>query len=129
MLMRPAIIALLLIVCSMDGAVAQDAAAVVAAASKAMGADNLNAIAYIGRARAGAFGQSKSIGDPMGVVNVTRIAEYRRAISFSKPSTASAVVVRTTGTAHPPAVPGSPLPVPGTLRSEERRVGKECRSR
>src|SRR5688500_14609289 len=115
MLMRPAIIALLLIVCSMDGAVAQDAAAVVAAASKAMGADNLNAIAYIGRARAGAFGQSKSIGDPMGVVNVTRIAEYRRAISFSKPSTASAVVVRTTGTAHPPAVPGSPLPVPGTL--------------
>src|SRR5687768_13584415 len=115
MLMRPAIIALLLIVCSMDGAVAQDAAAVVAAASKAMGADNLNAIAYIGRARTGAFGQSKSIGNPMGVVNVTSIAEYRRVISFSKPDTASAVVSRTTGTTHPPMVPGSPLPLPGIL--------------
>src|ERR671911_1623530 len=106
MLMRTAILALLLIVASTPGVVAQDAAAVVAAASKAMGVDDLNAIAYIGRARAGAFGQSKSIGDPMGVVNMTRIAEYRRVISFSKPDTASAVVLRTTGTTHPPMVPG-----------------------
>src|SRR5918999_881154 len=115
MLMRTAILALLLIVSSTLSVVAQDAAAVVAAASKAMGVENLDAIAYIGHARTGAFGQSKSIGDPMGVVNVTRIAEYRRVISFSKPDTPSAVVLRTTGTTHPPAVPGGPVPVPGTL--------------
>jgi glyoxylase-like metal-dependent hydrolase (beta-lactamase superfamily II) len=115
MLMRAPILALLLIVSSTPGVIAQDAAAVVATASKAMGVDNLNGIAYIGRARVGAFGQSKSIGDPMGVVNVTRIAEYRRVISFSKPDTASAVVLQTTGTTHPPAVPGGPVPVPGTL--------------
>lgn len=113
--MRTAILALLLIVSSTPGVVAQDAAAVVAAASKAMGVDNLNAIAYIGRARTGAFGQSKSIGEPMGVVNVTRIADYRRVISFSRPDTTSAVVLRTTGTTHPPSVPGGPVPVPGTL--------------
>src|SRR5687767_5782486 len=115
MLMRTASLALLLIVASTPGVVAQDAAAVVAAASKAMGVDNLNAIAYIGRARAGAFGQSKSIGDPMGAVNVTSIGEYKRVISFTKPDTASAVVLRTTGTTHPPTVPGAPMPLPGTL--------------
>src|SRR5688500_12065758 len=113
--MRTAISALLVIVASTPGVVAQDAAAVVAAASKAMGVDNLNAIAYIGRARTGAFGQSKSIGHPMGAVNVTSIDEYRRVISFSKPDTTNAVVLRTTGTTHPPMVPGGPLPVPGTL--------------
>lgn len=37
---------------------AQDAAAVVAAASKAMGADALNAITYSGTARNGAFGST-----------------------------------------------------------------------
>jgi glyoxylase-like metal-dependent hydrolase (beta-lactamase superfamily II) len=115
MQMRAAILVMVLVASSTPGVVAQDAAAVVAAASKAMGVDNLNAIAYIGRARTGAFGQSKSIAVPMGVVNVTRIAEYRRVISFSKPDTTSAVVSRTTGTTHPPTVPGGPLPVPGTL--------------
>ena len=114
MLMRVATVALLL-VCSTPHVVAQDPAAVVAAASKAMGADNLNAIAYIGRARTGAFGQSKAIGDPMGAVNLTTVAEYRRVISYSKPDTMSAVVSRATGTTHPPAVPGGPVPVPGAL--------------
>lgn len=112
---RTAIPALLLILSSTPGVVAQGAATVVAAASKAMGVDNLNAIAYIGHARTGAFGQSKSIGDPMGAVNTTRIADYRRVISFSKPDATSDVVLRTTGTAHPPAVPGGPVPMPGTL--------------
>lgn len=115
MLMRTPLLVLLLIVSSTPGVVAQDAAAAVAAASEAMGVDNLNAIAYIGRARTGAFGQSKSIGDPMGVVNVTSIAEYRRVISFSKPDTTNAVVLRTTGTMHPPIVPGVPVLVPGIL--------------
>ena len=115
MLTKATIVAVLLIVSLTPGVAAQDAAAVVAAASKAMGVDNLNAIAYIGSARTGAFGQSKSIGDPMGAVNVTRIAEYRRLIRFSKPDTPTAVVLLTTGTTHPTAVPGGPLPVPGTL--------------
>lgn len=115
MLMRVSTAALLLIVCSTPDVVAQDPAAVVAAASKAMGTDNLNAIAYIGRARTGAFGQSKAIGEPMGAVNLTTVAEYRRVISFSKPDTVTAVVSRATGTTHPPAVPGGPMPLPGTL--------------
>ena len=64
--------------------------------------DNLNAIAYIGRARLGTFGQSKSIGDPMGPVNVTTVAEYKRVINFSKPENVTALVSRATGTTHPP---------------------------
>src|SRR5262245_32074702 len=114
MTMRIATFAFLVFGCA-AGVIAQDAAAVVAAASKAMGADNLNAIAYIGRARTGAFGQSKSIGDPMGVVNLTTVAEYKRVINFSKPDTMTAIVSRATGTTHPPMVPGGPLPVPATL--------------
>jgi hypothetical protein len=55
------------------GAAAQNASSVIAAASKAMGVDNLNSITFSGTARNGAFGQSKSIGDPMGPVNVTQI--------------------------------------------------------
>ena len=69
-----------------------------AAASKAMGTDNLNAIAFIGHARIGAFGQSKSIGDPMGAVNVTSVPDYKRVINFSKPDTMTAPVLRATGT-------------------------------
>ena len=115
MLVRIVIFALILVICSMPGMLAQDGTAVIGAASKAMGTDNLNAIAYIGRARTGAFGQSKSIGDPMGAVNMTSIAEYRRVINFSKPDTMTALVSRVTGTTHPPMVPGSPLPVPGAL--------------
>jgi glyoxylase-like metal-dependent hydrolase (beta-lactamase superfamily II) len=113
--MKNVIFASLLVVCSTPGVMAQDAPAVVAAASKAMGTDNVNAIAYIGRARMGAFGQSKSIGDPMGPVNVTGVAEYRRVINFAKPDAMTALVSRATGTTHPPMVPGGPLPVPGTL--------------
>ena len=63
----------------------------------------------------GAFGQSKSIGDPMGPVNVTSVAEYRRVINFAKPDAMTALVSRATGTTHPPMVPGGPLPTPGTL--------------
>ena len=115
MLIRVVISALLLVICSTSGVVAQDATAVIAAASKAMGADNLTAIAYIGRARSGAFGQSKNIGDPLGVVNVTSVAEYRRVIRFSKPDTPTDLVSKATGTTYPPTVPGGPLPVPGVL--------------
>jgi glyoxylase-like metal-dependent hydrolase (beta-lactamase superfamily II) len=94
---------------------AQGAGPVVAAASKAMGADSLNSITYSGTARNGAFGQSKAIGEPMGAVNVTRITKYTRTINFATPSDASAVVSRATGPTQPPAVPGVPKQPPGTF--------------
>ena len=78
------------------GAAGQDAASVVAAASKAMAVDTLNSITYSGSARTGAFGQSKSIGEPMGPVNVTHITQYRRTINFGPPADPTALVSRAT---------------------------------
>ena len=98
MLVKVVLLASLLVISATPAALAQDASSVVAAASKAMGTDNLNAIAYIGPARIGAFGQSKSIGDPMGAVNVTNVPDYKRVINFSKPDTMTAPVSRATGT-------------------------------
>ena len=92
---------------------AQDAKAVIVAASKAMGADNLTSITYSGTARNGAFGQSKSIGDPMGPVNTTQISAYTRAVTFAPAASPTALVLRTTGTTQPPTVPGVPPPMPG----------------
>lgn len=97
------------------GAAAQNAAAVVAAASKAMGADTLNSITYSGTARNGAFGQSKAIGDPMGAVNVTQITQYTRTITFAPAAEAAALVSRATGPTQPPTVPGVPAPMPGVF--------------
>jgi glyoxylase-like metal-dependent hydrolase (beta-lactamase superfamily II) len=97
------------------GAAAQDAKAVVAAASKAMGVDNLNSITYSGTARNGAFGQSKAIGEPMGAANLTQITKYTRAINFGSPSDPAALVSRATGPTQPPTVPGVPAPMPGVF--------------
>ena len=94
---------------------AQNANAVVTAASKAMGLDKLNAITYSGTARNGAFGQSKSIGDPMGALNVTQITQYTRAINFGQTTDPTALVSRATGPTQPPTVPGVPAPMPGVL--------------
>ena len=94
---------------------AQSAGPVIAAASKAMGADSLNSITYSGTARNGAFGQSKAIGEPMGPVNVTRVTQYTRTINFATPSDSSALVSRATGPTQPPAVPGVPPPMPGVF--------------
>jgi glyoxylase-like metal-dependent hydrolase (beta-lactamase superfamily II) len=80
-----------------------------------MGLDNLNAITYSGTARNGAFGQSKSIGNPMGPVNVTQITQYTRTINFGKPADAMALVSRATGPTQPPTVPGVPAPMPGVF--------------
>jgi glyoxylase-like metal-dependent hydrolase (beta-lactamase superfamily II) len=98
-----------------SGVVAQNPSPVVAAASKAMGADSLNSITYSGTARNGAFGQSKSIGDPMGPVNVTQISMYTRTINFGQTTDAAALVSRATGTTQPPTVPGVPPPMPGVF--------------
>jgi glyoxylase-like metal-dependent hydrolase (beta-lactamase superfamily II) len=94
---------------------AQSAGPVVAAASKAMGVENLNSITYSGSARNGAFGQSKAIGEPMGPVNVTQITQYTRTINFATPADAAALVSRATGPTQPPTVPGVPPPMPGVL--------------
>jgi glyoxylase-like metal-dependent hydrolase (beta-lactamase superfamily II) len=92
---------------------AQNASAVVAAASKAMGADNLTSITYSGTARNGAYGQSKSIGDPMGPVNLTQINGFTRTVTFAPAAAPTALVMRSTGTTQPPTVPGVPPPMPG----------------
>jgi glyoxylase-like metal-dependent hydrolase (beta-lactamase superfamily II) len=80
-----------------------------------MGVDSLNSITYSGTARNGAFGQSKSIGDPMGPVNVTQISMYTRTINFGQTTDAAALVSRATGTTQPPTVPGVPPPMPGVF--------------
>jgi glyoxylase-like metal-dependent hydrolase (beta-lactamase superfamily II) len=107
--------AALMAVALSSGVVAQNAGSVIAAASKAMGADSVNSITFSGTARNGAFGQSKSIGDPMGPVNVTQISMYTRTINFGQSSDPAALVSRATGTTQPPTVPGTPPPMPGVF--------------
>ena len=107
--------AALMAVALSSGVVAQNAGSVIAAASKAMGADSLNSITFSGTARNGAFGQSKSIGDPMGPVNVTQISMYSRTINFGQSTDPAALVSRATGTTQPPTVPGTPPPMPGVF--------------
>jgi glyoxylase-like metal-dependent hydrolase (beta-lactamase superfamily II) len=97
------------------GAAAQNANPVIASASKAMGVDNLNSITFSGTARNGAFGQSKSIGEPLGPVNVTQITQYTRTINFAPPASPTALVSRATGPTQPPTVPGTPPPMPGVF--------------
>lgn len=105
---RTLMLAAMLVTASMPGLAGQNAGPVVAAASKAMGVDSLNSITYSGTARNGAFGQSKSIGDPMGPVNVTRITQYTRTINFGSPAEPGALVSRATGPTELPVVPGVP---------------------
>jgi glyoxylase-like metal-dependent hydrolase (beta-lactamase superfamily II) len=85
---------------------AQDAPAVIANASKAMGATGLTSISYSGSAANGNFGQSKAIGGPLAMTTITN---YTRAIDLSQPAS------RATGTTMPPAIPGAPPPQPGTF--------------
>jgi glyoxylase-like metal-dependent hydrolase (beta-lactamase superfamily II) len=103
---RLTISALLLTILSM-GAAAQDAKTIISDASKAMGADNLNAITYSGSASNVNFGQTKSINGPY--VLSTTITNYTRAIDFAQPAS------RATGTTMTPAPPGAPPASPGTL--------------
>ena len=115
MALRMSVVAAILVAGLSIGASAQNAAAVIAAASKAMGVDTLNSITYSGTARTGAFGQSKSIGNPMGPVNLTQISQYTRTINFGGTSDAAPLVSRATGPTQPPAVPGVPAPAPGVF--------------
>ncbi len=88
------------------GAIAQDAKAVIALASKTMGLDGLNSITYSGSAANGNFGQSKTIAGPL---SVTTISNYTRAIDLTQPAS------RATGATMPPTIPGAPAPVAGTF--------------
>ena len=98
--------ALLLTVLSM-GTAAQDAKTIIGEASKAMGAEHLNAITYSGSASNVNFGQTKSISGPY--VLSTTITNYARAIDFTQPAS------RASGTTMTPAPPGAPAAQPGTL--------------
>ena len=84
-------------------AFAQDAKAVIDAASKAMGATGLNSISYSGVAAQGNFGQSRTIS--FGLAS-TAIRNYTRAIDFTRPAS------RATGEGTPPAGRGAPPPQP-----------------
>ena len=114
MALRTLSAAALIVALSWTTAAAQDAKAVVAAAAKAMGTETLSSITYSGTARNGAFGQSKSIGNPMGPVNLTQITQYTRTINFEK-GEPTALVSRATGPTQPPTVPGVPPPMPGVF--------------
>ena len=114
MLLRMLTVAALFVTFSI-GAAAQNASSVIAAASKAMGADNLTSITYSGTARNGQWGQSKAIGNPLGPVNVTQITGYTRTVTFAPAATPQALVSRATGTTQPPTVPGVPPPMPGVF--------------
>jgi Metallo-beta-lactamase superfamily len=115
MLLRKLTPVALIAICLSLGLAGQDAGPGFAAASKAMGVDSLNSITYSGTARNGAFGQSRSIGEPMGPVNLTQITQYTRTINFAQPADPAAIVARATGPTQPPTVPGAPPPAPGVF--------------
>ena len=82
---------------------AQDAKAVVAAATKAMGVTNLTSVVFRGSAAEGNFGQSRRIS--FGLAS-TSIRNYQRAIDFTAPAS------HATGEALPPAPRGGAEPQP-----------------
>lgn len=91
------------------GVDAQNAAAVIGNASKAMGAENLASITYSGTARNANFGQSRNIGTPWAPIGITRIANYTRTIDLNQPAS------RAFGPTQPPQVPGAPPAMPGNF--------------
>ena len=80
-------------------AAAQDAKAVIAAASKAMGVDGLNSIHYYGVAQNGNLGQNNNANQPWPMAGAN---DYVRAIDFTQPASRATWVnyaVPVTGTA------------------------------
>ena len=78
-------------------AAAQDAAAVVADATRAMGMSELKAITFSGSAATGNFGQSRTISFGL---SSTSIPNYTRTIDFARSASLA------TGTTNPPAARG-----------------------
>ena len=91
------------------GVDAQNAATTIGNASKAMGAEGLNAITFSGIAGNANFGQSKTIGAPWTPTGITRITTYTRTIDLNQPAS------RAFGPTMPPTVPGAPAPMPGNF--------------
>jgi len=87
------------------GPSAQDAAAVVADAARAMGVNGLRALTFAGNAATGNFGQSRTISFGL---SSTSIPNYTRTIDFTRPASLA------TGTTNPPAIRGAAPPQPGT---------------
>src|SRR5688500_9199305 len=114
MLLRTLTVAALVTLLSM-GVAAQNASSVVAAASKAMGVDNLTSITYSGTAVNGAFGQSKTLGNPLSPVNQTRITQYTRTINFAPPANPMALVSRANGPTQPAPTADVPNPPAGVF--------------
>ena len=98
-----------LLTCLSAVAAAQTPGAILANASKAMGADGLNAITFSGSAQNANFGQSKNIGTPWAPTGITRITTYTRTIGFGQPAS------RAFGPTQPPQLPGFPAPMPGNF--------------
>src|SRR5262245_26531361 len=115
MLLRTLTVAALLTLLTV-GAAAQNASSAIAAASKAMGVDNLTSITYSGTARNGAFGQSKALGDPLGTVNNTRITQYTRTVTFTPATDPTALVSRAFGPTQPAPTADVPNPMPGQFQ-------------
>jgi glyoxylase-like metal-dependent hydrolase (beta-lactamase superfamily II) len=88
---------------------AQNAATVVANASKAMGTETLGSITFSGTAQNANFGQSRNIANPWTSNGITRITNYTRTIDFNQPAS------RAFGPTQPPAVAGAPAPMPGNF--------------
>src|SRR5688572_32785567 len=87
-------------------AAAQDAKTVVANASKAMGADNLNSITYYGSGANFGLGQSNNANGQWPRNNVS---DYSRSIDFTQPAS------RATGVTYGAPVTGGP-PVQGQFQ-------------
>src|SRR5512134_2567544 len=64
-------------------AAAQDAKAVIANASKAMGADGVTSITFYGVAQQGNFGQNNNANQPWPLTNLN---DYSRSIDFTAPA-------------------------------------------
>jgi len=115
MFRKLAVTVFLLTVLSAGGTAQNNAANVIANASKAMGVDTLTSITYSGTAQNGAFGQSKAIGQPLGPNNLTQITMYTRTLNFGGAADPTALVSRATGPTQPPTIPGTPPPMPGVF--------------
>src|SRR6476646_8082971 len=89
-----------------QSAAAQDVKTVVAAATKALGADAVTSITYYGQAANFNLGQNNNANGPWPRTNVD---DYRRSIDFSQPA------LRATGQTYAAPVQGGP-PVQGNFQ-------------
>jgi glyoxylase-like metal-dependent hydrolase (beta-lactamase superfamily II) len=87
-----------------SSAAAQDAKAVVAAASKAMGADNLSSITYYGSGANFNLGQSNNANGPWPRANLN---DYTRSIDFTQPASRASAVTYGAPVTGGPAVQGA----------------------